>query len=71
MIIGIGVGEEATSTVPTIMRMMLTRAMHKSLDIALIFERANVAMKGNIAVNSTILTPARKERRKPAYEQRF
>jgi hypothetical protein len=66
MIIGMGVGETETTTVPRIMRMMLTQAIRRSLEIALVLEEVKVAMRGRTAVNSTMFTPARKERRNPA-----
>jgi hypothetical protein len=36
------------------------------LEVALVLEDVKVAMKGKTAVNSTMFTPARKERRNPA-----
>ncbi len=66
MTIGIGVGEREITTVPRIMRMILTRATLRSFEIALKFRRVTVAMKGRTAVNSTIFTLARNDRRNPA-----
>jgi hypothetical protein len=66
MIIGMGIGETETTTVPRIMRMMLTRAIRRSLEIALVLEEVKVAMRDRTAVNSTMFTSARKERRNPA-----
>ena len=66
MIIRMGLEERETTTVPRIIRMMLTRAIRRSLEIALVSERVKVAMKGRTNVNSTMFTPARSERRSPA-----
>lgn len=68
IIIGTGVGDKETTTVPRIMRMILTRAMLRSLEIVLLLERVKFAIKGRIAVNSTMFTPARKDKRNPACE---
>jgi hypothetical protein len=68
MIIGMDVGDKEITTVPRIMRTILTRAIRRSLDIGLMLERVKVAMRGRAAVNSTIFTPARNDRRNPTCE---
>jgi len=66
MIIKTAVSDENMTQDPRIKRTMLACPIQRSLEAALVLERAKVVMEGNMIVNRAIFTPARNDRSSPA-----
>ena len=66
MAIRIGVADAERMAAPRIISTILPFAIQTSLETPFVFESANAAMDGRMAVNKTMFTPARKDSRRPA-----
>jgi hypothetical protein len=61
----IAVSEKNSMKLPSTRRIMLVLPIHKSREAALHLASAYVAIKGNMAVNREMFTPARSDMRNP------